>query len=189
MAISILLFSHSVMSISFATPWTVALQAPLSMEFPRQEYWSGLPFPSPGDLLDPGIDISCIEGEFFTTEPPGKHAIKKKEKGRMEGGRNERRKEGSAISCLQRTANQNSNEIPRMAKIQTTANTKSCQGCGATGTLTCWLVGMQNGPATLENLLVVSYKTTHTLSIQSSNWGSWCLCKGVEQLYLYEIFT
>ena len=39
----------------FATPWTVTLQAPLSKGFSRQEYWSGLPFPSPGDLLDPGI--------------------------------------------------------------------------------------------------------------------------------------
>ena len=46
-----LLFSHSVVSSSFATPWTVAHQAPLSMEFPRQEHWSGLP----GDLPDPGI--------------------------------------------------------------------------------------------------------------------------------------
>ena len=43
------------MSNSFATPWTVARQAPLSVEFSRQEYWSGLPFPSPGDLPDPGI--------------------------------------------------------------------------------------------------------------------------------------
>ena len=40
---------------SFVTPWTVACQAPLSMGFPRQEYWSGLPFPSPGDLPDPAI--------------------------------------------------------------------------------------------------------------------------------------
>ena len=39
----------------FVTPWTVALQAPQSMEFSRQEYWSGLPFPSPGDLPKPGI--------------------------------------------------------------------------------------------------------------------------------------
>ena len=39
----------------FATPWTAACQAPLSMSFPRQEYWTGLPFPSPGDLPDPGI--------------------------------------------------------------------------------------------------------------------------------------
>ena len=44
------------MSNSFATPWTVALQGPLSMGFPRQEYWSGLPFPPPGDLADPGIE-------------------------------------------------------------------------------------------------------------------------------------
>ena len=40
----------------FATPWNVAYQAPPSMEFSRQEYWSGLPFPSPGDLPDPGIE-------------------------------------------------------------------------------------------------------------------------------------
>ena len=48
------------MSDSFATPWTLAHQAPLSMGFPRQEYWSGLLFPSPGDLSDPGIEpASC----------------------------------------------------------------------------------------------------------------------------------
>ena len=41
----------------FATPWTVALQAPLSMGFSRQEYWSGLPFLSPGDLSDPGVKV------------------------------------------------------------------------------------------------------------------------------------
>ena len=51
---SLLLFSHSVISDS-ATPWTVALQALLSMEYSRQEYWSGLPFTPPGDLPDPGI--------------------------------------------------------------------------------------------------------------------------------------
>ena len=58
----------------FAIPWTVALQAPLSMGFPRQEYWSGLPFPSPGDLLDPGIEPESpvLASGFFTTEPPGK---------------------------------------------------------------------------------------------------------------------
>ena len=59
------------------TPWTVACQAPLSMRVPRQEYWSGLPFPSPGDLPEPGIKpespISpALAGVFFTTEPPGK---------------------------------------------------------------------------------------------------------------------
>ena len=51
----LLLFSHSVTSNS-ATPWTVACQAPLSIEFSRNEYWSGLPFPSPGDLPNPRIE-------------------------------------------------------------------------------------------------------------------------------------
>ena len=62
------------MSNSFAILWTVACQAPLSMRFPRQEYWSGLSFPSPGDLPDPGIEPMslALAGEFFTTEPPGK---------------------------------------------------------------------------------------------------------------------
>ena len=54
----------------FATLWTVAHQAPLSMEFFRQEYWSGLPCPPPGDCLDPGIQPTspglCIAGGFFT---------------------------------------------------------------------------------------------------------------------------
>ena len=49
-----------VMSIYFATPWTVARQAFLSVEFPRQEYWSGLPFPSPGDLPNPGIKPTSL---------------------------------------------------------------------------------------------------------------------------------
>ena len=50
-------------------PWTVACQAPLSLEFSRQEYWSGLPCPPPGDLPDPGIEpVSPARvGEFFTT--------------------------------------------------------------------------------------------------------------------------
>ena len=51
----VVVFSHRVLSDSFVTPWTIGYQAPLSMGFPRQEYWSGLPFPSPGDLPDPGI--------------------------------------------------------------------------------------------------------------------------------------
>ena len=58
----------------FVTPWTVARQALLSMGFPRQEYWSGLPFPSPGDLSDPGIESTsqALAGGFVTTEQPGK---------------------------------------------------------------------------------------------------------------------
>ena len=56
------------------TPWTVAYEAPLPMGFPRQEYWSGVPFPSPGDLPDGRVEprVSCTAGEFFTAEPPGK---------------------------------------------------------------------------------------------------------------------
>ena len=62
------------MSNSFATPWPVAHQAPLSQVFPRQEYWSGLPFPSPGLLPHRGIEpmSPVLAGGFFTTEPPGK---------------------------------------------------------------------------------------------------------------------
>ena len=58
----------------FATPWTVAHQAPLSMEFSRQEYWNALPFPPPGDLPDPGIKpvSPSLAGRFFTAEPLGK---------------------------------------------------------------------------------------------------------------------
>jgi len=59
------------------TPWTVACQASLSIGFLRQEYWNGLPFLSPGDLLEPGIkSISpALAGKFFTAEPPGKAPI------------------------------------------------------------------------------------------------------------------
>ena len=55
----------------FATPWTVAYQSPLSMGFFRQEYWSGLPFPSPGDLSSPGIEpgFPSIGGSALTSEP------------------------------------------------------------------------------------------------------------------------
>ena len=58
----------------FATPWTVACQAPLSMGFSRQEHWSRLPFPSPGDLPDPGIEPGSptLEAGALTSEPPGK---------------------------------------------------------------------------------------------------------------------
>ena len=58
----------------FATPWTVAYHASLSMGFSRQEYWSGLPFPSPGDLPDPGNEprSPTLEADTLTSEPPGK---------------------------------------------------------------------------------------------------------------------
>ena len=59
----------------FATPWTVAYQAPPSMELSRQEYWSGLPFPSPGDLPDPGIKPGspALQADALLSEPPGKN--------------------------------------------------------------------------------------------------------------------
>ena len=55
-------------------PWIVAHQAPLSMEFSKQEYRSGLPFPSPGDLPDPGIEprTSALQADSLSSEPPGK---------------------------------------------------------------------------------------------------------------------
>ena len=62
---------------STVTPWTVACQTPLSMGCSRQEYWSGLPFPSPGDHPDPGIESAspALAGAFFPTEPPGKPCL------------------------------------------------------------------------------------------------------------------
>ena len=58
----------------FATPWTVAYQAPPPMGFSRQEYWSGLPFPSPGDLPNPGIEPESptLSADALLSEPPGK---------------------------------------------------------------------------------------------------------------------
>ena len=58
----------------FATPWTVARQAPLSMGFSRQEYWSGLPFPSPEDLPNPEIESRspALQADALSSEPPGK---------------------------------------------------------------------------------------------------------------------
>ena len=58
----------------FVTPWTVAYQAPPSMGFSRQEYWSGLPFPSPGDLPYPGIEpmSPTLQADALPSEPPGK---------------------------------------------------------------------------------------------------------------------
>ena len=66
----------------FATPWTVAYQAPLSMGFSRQEYWSGLPFPSPGALNNPGIEPGSPASQIdaLPSEPPGPNYKKKKKK-------------------------------------------------------------------------------------------------------------
>ena len=75
--VSVCLLSHIQL---FVTQWTVARQAPLSMEFSRQEYWSGLLFSPPGDLPNPGIKPTSLvsptlAGGFFTTEPPRKPTI------------------------------------------------------------------------------------------------------------------
>ena len=68
-----MLFSCGVMCDSFVIPWPAACQAPLSMGSPRQEYWSGLPFPSPGDLPDPASPATpVLVGGFSTAQPPGK---------------------------------------------------------------------------------------------------------------------
>ena len=60
--------------LTLVTPWTVAHQAPLSMKFSRQEYWSGLPFPSPGDLPDPGSEprSPTLHADTLLSESPGK---------------------------------------------------------------------------------------------------------------------
>ena len=59
--------------LTLSTPWTVTHQAPLSVDFPRQEYWSGLPIFLQGSFLTQGLNtFSCIAGRFFTAEPPGK---------------------------------------------------------------------------------------------------------------------
>jgi len=59
------------------TPWTVAHQAPLSIGFSRQEHWSGLPFPSSGDLPDPGIKLMspALQADSLLSEPPGKPSV------------------------------------------------------------------------------------------------------------------
>ena len=62
----------------FATPWTVAYQAPPSMVFSRQEYWSGMPFPSPGDLPNPGIEprSPALQADALPSEPPEQPIVK-----------------------------------------------------------------------------------------------------------------
>ena len=58
----------------FVTPWTVAYEVPPSMGFSRLDYWSGLPFPSPGDLLNPGTEPGSptLQSDALPSEPPGK---------------------------------------------------------------------------------------------------------------------
>ena len=72
-----LLFSRSVVSRLFVNLWTVALEVPLSVGFPRHEYRSGLPLPSPGDLPDPGVEPSspALQADSIPSEPPGKPPV------------------------------------------------------------------------------------------------------------------
>ena len=72
MGATVCVLNCSVLSDS-AKSWTIARQAPLSMGFSRQEHWSGLPFPSPGDLPNPGIEPSspALQADTLTSEPPG----------------------------------------------------------------------------------------------------------------------
>ena len=75
------MFSHFNRVQLFATLWTIAHYAPLSMGFSRQEYWSGLPFPPPGDFANPGIEpmspvFPALQEDFFTTEPLEKVSAK-----------------------------------------------------------------------------------------------------------------
>ena len=95
----------------FTTPWTVAHQPPLSMEFFRQEYWSGLPFFPPRDLLDPGIKPAspvspALASRFFTTVPPGNPEITL---GRQTSGRRPLPQKTTVVECtghwLQRQSN------------------------------------------------------------------------------------
>ena len=71
------MFSRSVMSNSFVTPWTAAHQAPLSMGFPRQKYWNGLPFPFSGDLPSPETEPEspALQADSLLIEPPGKPSV------------------------------------------------------------------------------------------------------------------
>ena len=84
-----------------ASPWTVARRAPLSVGFPRQEHWSGLPFPSPGESSRPGTELEspvppALAGGLFTTEQPGKP------RGKSTADLNERRDTGVLFSHLPR---------------------------------------------------------------------------------------
>ena len=76
-SLSTFVLSHFSRVRLFATPWTVVRQAPLSMAFSRQEYWSGLPFPSPGHLPHPGIKHGslALQACSLPSEPPGKPTV------------------------------------------------------------------------------------------------------------------
>ena len=77
LSVVVIVVVQSISRVLLSYPWTVAHQAPLSMEFSRQEYWSGLPLPSPGDLLDPGIQLGSptLQADSLSSEPSGKATV------------------------------------------------------------------------------------------------------------------
>ena len=80
---SVIVLCYSISTVQlFVTPWTVARQASPSMGFSRQEYWRGLPIPSPGDLTNPGIESGspALQAESLLSEPPGKSFSKVNER-------------------------------------------------------------------------------------------------------------
>ena len=98
----------------FATPWTVAYQAPPSMGFSRQECWSELPFPSPEDLPDPGIEPGCptLQADSLSSEPPGKLVLGKKTALVSKGALGSRHKNGKSTLQLLRTEQQTEERAP-----------------------------------------------------------------------------
>ena len=129
----VMLYSHVWL---FVTPWTVAHQAPLSMAFSRQEYWSGFPFPSPGDLPNPGIEprSPALQADTLTPEPPGKHCYtiymcnslcnlsliqykKRRRQGRKEEGKEGRERISSNIFTVERVNYNTSNRREKINAI------------------------------------------------------------------------
>ena len=100
----------------FETPWTIARQAPLSIAFPRQEYWSGLPFLSPGDLPNPEMELAspALAGRFFTTEPPGKL---RKHDAKLQFSKNNSTKAKTEMSNLKPLGHVRSALLPSQTRI------------------------------------------------------------------------
>ena len=113
----------------FATPWTVAYQAPPSMVFSRQEYWSGLPFLSPGDLPGPGIEprSPAFQADALTSEPPGKP--KERQRQRMF----KLLHNYTHFNCQQG----NTQNLPRQASVVLEQRTSRC---------TSWIYKLAEGP-------------------------------------------